>query len=269
MGDVAQSMVKINGEYWVVINNSNKIEIIDPSNFRSIGRVEGLNSPRYVQYYNSQKVYVSDLYEDKIYIVNPISRTVSGTIPTAGWTEEMLVHNNRLFVTHMDSNELWVIDAEKDSVINKISTPISPHALEIDANNKIWLACTGGFSDGNTALLRINPISLEIEETLSHSDIQKSIGDIALNPSKTQLYYSLDGIASISINDTTLASSVIIAREGRKFYAMDVDPFNGDIYLADAIDYQQRGLIYRYDSNGALIHQFNTGLIPGFFFFDN
>ena len=42
LGDVAQSITKINGKYFVTLDNSKKIEVIDPETF---GSVLAFNSP--------------------------------------------------------------------------------------------------------------------------------------------------------------------------------------------------------------------------------
>lgn len=46
---------------------------------------------------------------------------------------------------------------------------------------------------------------------------------------------------------------------------LTVNPANGEVYVADAIDYQQQGMIYRYSSEGVLIDEFYVGIIPGAF----
>ena len=49
------------------------------------------------------------------------------------------------------------------------------------------------------------------------------------------------------------------------YYGLTVDPKNGDVYVADAIDYQQDGIVYRYTKEGKLIDKFYVGIIPGAF----
>ena len=49
------------------------------------------------------------------------------------------------------------------------------------------------------------------------------------------------------------------------YYGLTIDPSTGDVYIADAIDYQQQGKIYRYSSQGELIDEFYVGIIPGAF----
>ena len=53
--------------------------------------------------------------------------------------------------------------------------------------------------------------------------------------------------------------------QNTKYYGLTVNPVNGDVYVADAIDYQQRGIIYRYTKDGELVDQFYVGIIPGAF----
>ena len=36
-------------------------------------------------------------------------------------------------------------------------------------------------------------------------------------------------------------------------------------YVADAIDYQQKGIVYRYSPEGELLDEFRVGIIPGAF----
>ncbi len=50
-----------------------------------------------------------------------------------------------------------------------------------------------------------------------------------------------------------------------KYYGLTVNPVNGEVYVADAIDYQQQGMIYRYSPEGKLIDEFYVGIIPGAF----
>lgn len=43
---------------------------------------------------------------------------------------------------------------------------------------------------------------------------------------------------------------------------MTVNPFNSEVYVADAIDYVQDGVILRYSPEGELLDEFYVGIIP-------
>lgn len=267
LGDIAQSAIRMNNELWIVVNNSSKIEIVNPQTFKSIGKLDGLNSPRYILPIDQNKAYVSDLYEDKIYVIDLANRSVSKTLNTGGWTEEMLLIGQNALVCMPDDNRVAVWDAVADTLIKNILTNRSPQALEKDANGMIWVSFSGGYNEASPGLHRIDPTTLDIDRSMIFSDISKSISNIALSQDGQSLYYQMGDIFKISIEDTVLASSAMIQANGKNFYAMNTDPSNGDLYLSDAIDFQQRGIVYRYSPNGQLIHQFKSGLIPGFFYF--
>ena len=63
----------------------------------------------------------------------------------------------------------------------------------------------------------------------------------------------------------TIATSATLATGG--FYGLGIDPYSGDIYLGDAIDQVQRGVVYRYKADITVIDTFRTGINPGFFCF--
>ena len=59
LGDVVQSMTVHNGKAYVVVNNSEKIEIADANSFKEAGVINGLKLPRYAVGLNN-KLYVTE-----------------------------------------------------------------------------------------------------------------------------------------------------------------------------------------------------------------
>ena len=54
---------------------------------------------------------------------------------------------------------------------------------------------------------------------------------------------------------------------GRTYYGLGVDPVNSDVYVADAVDYMQSGVVYRLNATGEQIDKFTVGIIPNGFCF--
>ena len=265
--DIAQSMIEKNGKAYIVINNSNKIEVLDIKTFQSVGSITGLNSPRYILPVGGDKAYVSDLYQDEIHVVDLESLAVLKTIETKGWTEEMVLVNDKAFVCQVDSDQVWVFDVNEDTLMQKINTNVSPLSICKDINNQVWVSCSGGFNLGFPAVIQINSNSLQVEKKLEIKDVNKSISNLKINSDQDELYYLSEELYKFSISDTSLPSAPFISSQNRNFYDFGIEPVNGGVYIADAIDYQQSGVIYQYNTIGQEIGNFRVGLIPGYIHF--
>lgn len=270
IGDVVQSMKIIEDKGYIVVNNSAKIEVVDMQNFKSLGAIAPLNSPRYILPLSIQKAYVSDLYEGKISVIDLQDLSITGAIHTGGWTEAMELVGDKAFVCHMDSAQLLVINTLTNQIIDRISTPIEPQHIRKDINDNLWISCSGGFNEGISALVQINPDNHRILKKLEASSLDQSIGELELNAAGDQLYYlDVGGLFRISIEDNALSEEALIKEDGRLFYGLGLDPVTDEIYISDAIDFQQNGVIFRFDKNGSEIDFFRSGIIPGDFVFYN
>lgn len=268
LGDVVQSMSKIGDNYFIVVNNSSKIEVVSSNDFTSVGKIDGLNSPRYLLPISDTKAYVSDLYANEIYVINPQTLSIKNKLPTKGWTEEMVLVNSRAFVCQVDSAAVWVFDVEADSLLAKISTNLQPLSITVDVNGKVWVGCSGGINKAYPAIHRIDPLGLKIEKSFEVSDVSKSIASVQVNENGDKLLYLMNEVFEMDIEAMALPTLPKIPSNGRLLYSLGLDPDNGDIYLSDAIDYLQQGSVYRYNKEGEELSSFKVGLIPGSFYFD-
>ncbi|MEZ5071810.1 MAG: hypothetical protein R2751_12845 [Bacteroidales bacterium] len=51
------------------------------------------------------------------------------------------------------------------------------------------------------------------------------------------------------------------------FYGLGIDPLSSDVYVADALDFVQRGLVLRYSSSGTILDSLRVGVVPSGFSF--
>ena len=264
IGDVVQSAIQIEDRIFIVVNNSNKIEVINRSNFEFVGDIQNLNSPRYILPVGPNKAYVSDLFEDKIYTIDLQTLSVTSTIATGGWTEEMILVNNQAFVCHVDSHQVWVIDVNTDQVVHKFNTHEQPQHIEKDRDGMLWVSCSGGLSEGVAALYKINPNSLQVENILSPLDTIKKLSEIEMNANGDEILYLSSGdLFRVGIQDTILPDIPLVNGNDALFYGLAVDDRTDEIYVIDAIDFLQRGVIFRYNQQGTQLSFFKGGIIPG------
>jgi hypothetical protein len=267
LGDVLQSITEVNGNLYLVVNNSGKIEIIDTSNYESIGTLNGFSSPRYLVAKNASKGYCSDLYSGSIQIVDFSSKSIIGNITTNRWTEDLLIYEDYLYATVPDTNWVFKINTLTDVIEDTIIVGKSPNGIVLDKNNKIWILSSGGFSESIPSLIKYNPNSGQVENTFLFNSINQSPSNLRINKNKDELFYLNNGLQSFAIEDNFIGSNILIPTNGAVFYGMNIDYNTNEIYISDAIDYVQQGKVYRFDSIYQPLDTFQVGIIPNAMWF--
>ena len=64
LGDVAEAMKVYNMKGYIVVNNSNTVEVVSLPDFKSVKSITGFNSPRNIEFIDSNKAYVTNLLKD-------------------------------------------------------------------------------------------------------------------------------------------------------------------------------------------------------------
>ena len=275
IGDVAQSMAVYDGLCWVVVNNSGVIFAIDPATFREMRRITGFTSPRYIHFLGPHKAYVTQIWDPRIYIVDPTACTITGYIETGmdfetGSTEMMVQIGKYVYVNCWSyQNRILMIDTDTDTITKELVVGIQPSALSVDCNSKLWAITDGGYEGSpygheRATLCRIDADNLIIEHTFEFEwgDTPRSL---SLSGDGSLIYWINGGIYAMSVTDEVLPRQPLIEAGNSLFYSLTVDPGNGDIYVGDAIDYTQNGVVSRYSSDGRLHDTFSVGINPGNF----
>ncbi len=283
LGDVVQSMSIYNNNGYIVVNNSQKVEVVNMFDFKRKTTIIGLASPRYFLGINSGKGYISDWTDNNIKIIDLSTNQITGTIPCGAGPDQMLLLNNKVYVCNVggfgNDSTLTVIDATTNSVLNTLPVGLNPNSIQIDANGKIWVLSGGSLGPDYTAgtsddiggkLLQIDP---------SNGNVLKQFlflqGDhpvkMAMNSSKNNIYF-LGGnstytgtVFRMNILETSLPSVALINRE---FYGIGIDPSNENIYCGIG-NFSLNSYILHFNSNGTILDSAKVGLGPNGFVFNN
>lgn len=94
-----------------------------------------------------------------------------------------------------------------------------------------------------------------------------SPSSLKIDFSGENLFYLNNGVFVSNIYSNELPAQPLIFEENRLFYGLGIDPVLNEIYVSDAIDYIQNGIIYRYSSQGNLLDSVKSGIIPQYFQF--
>ncbi len=290
LGDVAQSAEIYEGELYIVLNNSGKVVVMNFGKYPALKafdfthKITGLNSPRYIKFISSSKAYISDLYARGISILDPATYTLGGRIDLSNSnpdfyqhpTEQMITINNQLFTNcYSFDDKVLVIDIENDRLIDSIKVLQQPNSMVLDKNLKIWVLCDGGFEGstyGNSqpGLVRIDAMTHTVEKIFILPE-DNWPSKLCINGSADTLYFLNGDVWRMPVLDDHLPEESFIpavsGSDRKLFFGLGVDPRNSEVYVSDAIDHIQNGVIYRYSAEGSPVDTFSAGIIPGFFRF--
>lgn len=259
LGDVAQSMTENDDFYFIAVNNSGKVEVVDKESFNSTITISDLNSPRFVQPISDSLIYISDLFADEISIVNFYSGDLVGTVPVFSWSEQMDMYEDSVYVALYDSKSIGVINAKNHQLITEIQLEMSPSEIRIDKDGMIWVLASE-WGSGST-VYKINSTTRSIDGEWQF-DESNSIIQLSLSVSGNSVYL-LSNTGDV-FKFSTLTSTIIdplftVDHDG--MYGLDVDK-DGNIYICDANDYVQNGSVNKYNESGVLLYSVPSGVSP-------
>jgi len=253
IGDVLQSASIINGNLWLVVNNSGKIEVVDTSNFKSIKTIGGLRSPRYITEL-AGKVYVTDLFAEKISVINTTSFVLESVLDVSGWTEQIVTHNNLIYFLNKDSGLIQSYNPSNQS-IEVVPVKGKPFDL-IASENEIYV---GSYSRDTAMVTNLGSNNSHIYSyglqnvpaKINYSNITKS-------------WYVRSGNALEQFNQSQKLVPIFSLKSGSLYASKIIEDV---IYLSDAKDYVLNSEIIRIDLDGKLIDKTEAGKITSGFIY--
>ncbi|MBN2521425.1 MAG: hypothetical protein JXB17_13005 [Bacteroidales bacterium] len=277
LGDVVQSVGIANNKAFIVVNNSQKIEVVNLETFESIGTIFGVSYPRYFLKTDDTKAYLTNgNMQGTIYIINLMELKIKDSINVGYGPERLIESNGFIYIANsggwgIDST-ISVIDPENDEVIENIIVGDCPVDLIKDKNNDIWVLCKGKviydfvtyevIEETESKLVRIsgNDHSVKDEITIGTIGDYFNPTQLSVNRSEEIIYFAeSDGIYFYDINSSELSDSPVILNS---FYGFGIDSEDDIIYGLEAASFASSGYLFRYKLNGELIDSFKTGIGP-------
>ncbi|MFA9289790.1 MAG: YncE family protein [Solirubrobacteraceae bacterium] len=271
LGNVLQSIAIYQDKAYLVVNSSNKIEVVDRKTFKKIATINSqLNNPRYIAFANG-KGYVtnwgagSNPNDDYVAVLNLSTNTVDSTIPVVEGPEKIESYNNNLYVAHQGglnfNDKISVINSSNNSV-STIGVGDVPKDMAV-YNNQLFVLCSGkesyhsgGKTDGNLNV--INLLNNSVSTLKPFTDSKPS--QMAL--SGNELFYTQGKkVFKANLSSTTFSTQEIISSALAIPYGFNVDA--NRIYFLDAVDYAGSfGKVYIYTKQGSLVTTKDAGLYP-------
>jgi hypothetical protein len=281
LGDTGQD-IGLNGDLaYIVMNVSNKIEIVNRYTFAKVATItEGLENPRYIAFSNA-KAYVTcwgdatDPTDDYVAVINLALNDVGTTIHVGEGPERIIEENGKLYVAHAGGynfgNTITVIESSSNSIKEIITVGDVPNSLEIENGNLYVLS--GGIPSWSEAETGgyLHVIKL------SDNTIVKTVGFADdFHPSNlviedNKLYYTVDnGVFTMALTASTPPSTPLFTTAEQGVYGVySFAVENDQIYVGDAGDYTNDGKVFIYSLAGALQNTFTVGIVPAGFYFND
>ncbi len=263
LGDIAQSVTEFAGKLYIVVNNSHKVEVVASDDYRSLGTIAIPNnaSPRYMSVTNNNRGYITNLYSDSVTVVDLTTLAVLNHIYVGAGTEGNVISNDTAFVAKnlnadfSSANQIALIRTGTGTVVANWTTGTGPTQIAVHGSYVI-VSCTGSWGANDGEIVVHNRTTGAIVRRIP---LNTYAGGFALG-SGNNLYVLADGVKQVNISTGSTTSLLT-----KSFYAIAHD--GEQLWLTDALNFAQAGMLYRYSVSGAVSDSFRVGIIPGQIFF--
>lgn len=270
LGDTGNDIVISGNKAYIVVNNSDKIEVIEAKTHKSIATILTPGASPYKIAILGGKGYVTNLYRNAVTVIDLVANSiVVDTIKVGDNPTGIFAFNNKVYVANSGFGKgktVSVIDARTNRVIKTITVGDGPDAFSIDQVNRLWVLCYGSYGDwqnpNDDTYGKLFAIDLNTDTVIDSIFVGG-------HPSRLVIYgdfaYTIKSgsVARINLKTKEITENFI---QGN-FYSISIDPLNKLLYCADAKDYVQKGEVYIYDLSGKFIKKFQAGIIPSSFAF--
>lgn len=281
LGDVLQSIAADEKYLYLVVNNSNKIVIIDKKTFEYQGEI-AVTQPRYMIMIGNGKALVSSMYRSRLYIVDLNSRQIESEIPVNFTnTEGMIAHGNKIYIAPWNVNCNYIYQFDKSSMQIEDSIYISgyaPMAMVLDKNEKLWVLAGNPYNNVSSTFTQLNVSNKQILKSIAFSAKAETIKPV-MNPAKDIIYFlgvdydgnanAYNGLFQMSIDDVAAPTQPLLrAQNLQYFWGLGVNPKTGNLFFGDPKGWIQSGTVSELSPDGTLLNTYTLGLGPGYFYFD-
>ena len=291
LGDVGNDIGIYGSKLYAVINNSNKLEVMDVKTSKRVKVIDVKNS-RYVTFSNG-KAYVS-AYDGEVALgnsspngfiaeIDTLTLAITRTVSVGRQPEEMTVVGDKLYVANSGGysppnyeRTVSVIDLNTFTKIKDIDVAVNLHRLRSDEDGDLYVSSRGDYYENPSKLFVIDTKTDTVKKTFDIACSNLTIvGNTAYVIGSEFSYATFDWEINYSMidvkNEILLEKSFLLEAVSSAIktpYGIAVDPISLNIYITDAGDYVSPGKLYCIDKDGVTKFTVTTGDIPAHFAFE-
>lgn len=291
LGDVGNDIAIYGAKLYVVVNISNKVEVLNVKTGKRLGQINITNC-RYITF-SKGKAYVSAYLgrvgdptapNGIVAEIDTTKLTVNRTVEVGRQPEEMAIVNNKLYIANSGGysppnyeSTVSVIDLDSFKEVKRIEVAINLHRIKADRYGDLYITSRGDYYTIPSKLLVLDTQTDQVKKVFNIAASNLTIDDDLAYVYSTEWNY-IEGKNKISYNMIDTKNEILL---DRKFitdgtdknikipYGIAVNHANKDVYVTDAKDYVTPGKLHCYNAFGKLKWSITTGDIPAHIAFVN
>ena len=275
LGDTGNDIVIYGDKAYIVVNGSQKVEVISTADNKSVGTLQlpGQRSPYKIVILSDAKAYVTNLMDSSVTAFNPSTlQIVFDRIKVGLNPQGIATANGKLYVCNSgfgSDNTVTVLNAGTGALIKTMVMSDSPSEVGVGPNSVVIVKCDG--KSDYTSSANDTPGSISVIDTDNDVIVAQAIlplatyghpGRMTVSSKGYGYFNGKTGIIRFSFTSSTLNVG------GTPFstmqaYGLAIDDVTDRLYATDPKDYVQLGEVAIIDSKGIEMKRFTTGIIPG------
>lgn len=293
LGDVGNAIAIYGSRLYVVVNASNKVEVMNAATTKRIGQINIPNC-RYIKFYQgyayitsyagpieinpnyAQKGYVAKVDTSTLEIVD---KCIVGFQP-----DDLEIVDGKIYVansggymgagsTDKYERTVSVIDLATFKEDKRIDVAYNLHHIKADKRGDLWVTSRGDYKQLPSRLYFIDKATQQVTDTLPIAVSNYYLdGDSLYVYSTEWSYITYSNVITYGIVNTltheVVSRSFITDGTDKEIeipYGIMVHPVTKDIYVTDAGNYVYPGLLYCFTKEGKKKWSVVTGNIPAHF----
>lgn len=290
LGDVGNDIQIYGSRLYVVVNCSNKVEVLDARTGVRIGQVNIPNC-RYIRFkrgYAYVSSYVGPVQLNNpnavrgaVYKVDTLSLKAVAKCTVGYQPDELEIIGDYIYVANSGGymapnydNTVSVIEIDGFKQVEKIPVGINLSRIKADGDNKLWVTSRGDYENVHSNLYVLQKKEsrneMQVTDTLNVPCSNFCIsGDSLYYYSTEWNNYSQSNTITYGIINTktkkVVSNSFITDGTEKDItipYGINIHPETHDIYVTDAKNYVSSGVLHCYSKDGKHKWSVRTGDIP-------
>lgn len=300
LGDVGNDIGIYGSKMYMVINCSNKVEVVDKRSVKRIGQIDIPNC-RYIKFHQGY-AYVSsyvgpvvldgegsdeDVFQlGAVFKVDTTTLQVVDKCVVGRQPDELDIVDGKIYVANSGGysqgakigyeNTVSVIDIETFKEIERIPIANNLLSCKCDKRGILWVSSRGDYH-GNQSMLYaydtqkrrvVKTLDVRVGSTWMDGDSLYVISNewSELSSGYSSGTYKIINTKTMEVVNENFITDGSDARINKP-YGVAVNPITKDIYVTDGLNYIQLGFLYCYGQDGKMKWRLRAGNIPAHFVF--